>query len=101
MEWETEGTVPEHVFAEFGAGNMLIPNLPAPLPVDWLKRLGINELPGGLKVEEFDYIHQSIYVSEVSHEALRDTVLQFGIWLTHALPPYRWFEVVSQDLQDL
>jgi hypothetical protein len=30
--------------------NMLLPNMPAPLPVDWLKRLGINDILG-VKVE--------------------------------------------------
>jgi acyl-CoA dehydrogenase len=44
---------------------MLIPNLPAPLPVDILKNIGIHELPGGLKVEDFDYFHTLIYVDEV------------------------------------
>lgn len=44
---------------------MLIPNLPAPLPVKWLKRLGIDELRGGLKVEDFDYMHVAIYIQEV------------------------------------
>ena len=30
-----------------------------------LKKLGIYELPGGLKVEDFDYMHTLIYVDEV------------------------------------
>ena len=45
---------------------MLIPNLSAPLPVKALKKLGIHELPGGIKVEEYDYLHTSIYIDEVS-----------------------------------
>ncbi len=28
----------------FSKDNMLIPNLPAPLPVDWLKRVGIEKI---------------------------------------------------------
>jgi acyl-CoA dehydrogenase len=33
--------------------------------VKLLKKLGIHELPGGLKVEDFDYMHTLIYVDEV------------------------------------
>ena len=44
---------------------MLIPNLSAPLPVKELKKIGIHELPGGLKVEDYDYLHTSIYIDEV------------------------------------
>jgi acyl-CoA dehydrogenase len=38
---------------------MLLPALPAPLPVTWLKRLGIHTLSaaGNLLVEEFDSLH--------------------------------------------
>jgi hypothetical protein len=32
------------VFHTFCKHNMLLPNMPAPLPVDWLKRLGINDI---------------------------------------------------------
>ena len=65
MEWEQEATVPEQVFKEFADGNFLIPNLPAPLPVEWLKELGIHEMPGDIKVEDWDYLHTAIYVDEV------------------------------------
>lgn len=65
MEWEAAETVPEHVFGDFAKANMLVPNLPAPLPVAWLKKLGLDTLLGGLKAEEFDYTHQAIYTSEV------------------------------------
>jgi acyl-CoA dehydrogenase len=65
FEWDEQGLVPEYVFREFAEHNMLIPSLPAPLPVPWLKGLGVRELPGGVKVEEFDYIHTAIYTDEV------------------------------------
>ena len=65
MDWEREGTVPPEVFEKFAAANMLIPTLPAPLPVEWLKRLGINDILG-VRVEEWDYIHTMIYGDEVS-----------------------------------
>ncbi len=43
MDWEREGDVPEHVFETFSKHGMLLPNLPSPLPVEWLKKLGITE----------------------------------------------------------
>lgn len=65
MQWERDAFVPLHVYDEFAAANMLIPNLPAPLPVKILKKCGIHELPGGLKVEDFNYLHGMIYGDEV------------------------------------
>ena len=67
LEWDTIETLPESVFEKFAAVGMLIPSLPAPLPVEWLKRLGIHELLDVLKVEDFDYIHTMIYCDEVGH----------------------------------
>lgn len=66
MEWETAETVPEHVWHDFVKANMLIPSLPAPLPVAWLKKLGIHDILGVVKVEEWDYLHMAIYSDEVS-----------------------------------
>jgi acyl-CoA dehydrogenase len=65
LEWEQNELVPEHVFKTFAEHNMLIPSLPAPLPVEWLKKLGVYDLLGAVKVEEFDYIHMLIYTDEV------------------------------------
>ncbi|KAI1299001.1 putative acyl-CoA dehydrogenase [Xylaria venustula] len=70
IEWDKAGTVPEHVYHDFAEANMLLPTLPAPLPVAWLKRLGIHELPGGLKVEDFDYMHSLIYSDEMARSGL-------------------------------
>lgn len=64
-DWEREGTVPEHVFGTFCAHNMLLPNLPAPLPVAWLKRLHINDILG-VPVEKWDYLYTGIYCDEVT-----------------------------------
>lgn len=64
MEWEREGDVPPHVFETFAKHNMLLPNLPSPLPVAWLKRLDIHDILG-VKVEDWDLIHTGIYVDEV------------------------------------
>lgn len=65
VEWENEGTLPDSVFETFAEHNFLIPSLPAPLPIKWLKRLGIMEVPGGIKIEDYDYVHNSIYLDEV------------------------------------
>ena len=65
VEWDQDELVPEHVFKTFAENNMLIPSLPAPLPVEWLKKVGLDVLPGGLKVEDFDYLHMLIYSDEV------------------------------------
>jgi acyl-CoA dehydrogenase len=65
VEWERAETVPDHVFKTFAEANFLVPNLPAPLPVAWLKKLGIHTMPGGLKVEDWDYLHTAIYIDEV------------------------------------
>jgi len=59
------------LYGKFAAANMLVPNLSAPLPVKVLHKCGIYELPGGLKVEDFDYLHNAIYVDEVRRESLR------------------------------
>ena len=48
---------------------MLIPNLPAPLPVKQLKDVGIHKI-GPMKVEDFDYNHIAIYVSELNRSGL-------------------------------
>jgi len=65
MEWERAGEVPADVFGKFAQANLLIPQLPSPLPVEWLKRLGLDMLPGELKVEDFDNLHTVIYFDEV------------------------------------
>jgi acyl-CoA dehydrogenase len=66
LEWETAEEVPSHVFGDFAAANFLLPSLPAPLPVQWLKRLGVTHMPGDVPVEEWDYLHGMIYTDEAS-----------------------------------
>lgn len=65
MDWEREGLLPPEVFRKFAAANMLIPTLPAPLPIQWLKKLGVHDILGVVKVEEWDYLHTAIYIDEV------------------------------------
>lgn len=69
MEWEREGTVPPHVFEVFAKHNMLLPNLPSPLPVAWLKKLNIHDILG-VRVEDWDLTYTGIYLDEVSDHAL-------------------------------
>lgn len=70
LEWERDEIVPPHVFQKFAEANMLIPSLTAPLPVPWLKRLGIHDILGVVKVEEWDYIHTAIFCDEMSRSGL-------------------------------
>jgi len=66
MEWDEEEMLPDSVFKKFAENHMLLPALPAPLPVQWLKRLGIHDILGVVKVEEWDYFHTAIFIDEVS-----------------------------------
>ncbi|GAB0134471.1 hypothetical protein EsDP_00002841 [Epichloe bromicola] len=85
-EWEKEGTVPDHVFGTFNRHGMLLPNLPAPLPVDWLKRLGINDILG-VKVEEWDYLHTGIYCDELGRSGLAGPGASLTAGFAFGIPP--------------
>lgn len=66
MEWETAEEVPSHVFNTFAQANFILPALPAPLPAEWLRKVGITHMPGDVPIEEWDYIHSMIYSDEVT-----------------------------------
>ncbi|KAM3414452.1 hypothetical protein BST61_g9617 [Cercospora zeina] len=87
LEWEKDGDVPEHVFRTFMKHNMLIPNLGAPLPVETLKSLGIHELPGGLKVEDFDAVHFSVYISELKACGVGGPPSSLATGMAYGVPP--------------
>ncbi|KAI9735364.1 MAG: hypothetical protein M1818_006559 [Claussenomyces sp. TS43310] len=76
---------------------MLIPNLPAPLPVKLLKEIGIEELPGGLKVADFDYLHTLIYTDELARVGTKGPTGAITIGYAFGLPPLLKFG--SQALQ--
>ncbi|KAL2825832.1 acyl-CoA dehydrogenase/oxidase [Aspergillus cavernicola] len=97
MEWEKEGTVPEHVFKDFCKNNMLLPNLPAPLPVAWLKRLGIHDILG-VKVEEWDYIHTGIYTDELARSGLSGPGGSLNAGFAFGIPPL--IKYGSKQLQE-
>ncbi|KAF9891531.1 hypothetical protein FE257_003998 [Aspergillus nanangensis] len=104
LEWETEGNVPEHVFQTFSKHNMLIPNLPAPLPVALLKSMGIHELLGGLKIEDFDYFHFSIYISEMRRLGVGGPTSSLSTGMAYGMPPiitYGSQELKQRLLPDL
>lgn len=98
VEWEKAETVPEHVFTTFAKANMIIPALPAPLPVDWLKRLGITELLGGLKVEDFDYLHSAIYADEMARTGLSGPSGSINVGMAFGVPPILKFG--NSELQE-
>lgn len=64
LQWVAEGKIPIGIYEKFAKAGMLLPCLPAPLPVERLRKLGFNEFPGGLRLEEFDYFHFLIYTAE-------------------------------------
>lgn len=70
LQWETEETVPPHVWTQFAKHNFLLGALPAPLPVSWLKRVGIETMPGDVKVDHWDALHSMIYTDEVRGQFL-------------------------------
>ncbi|KAL5450575.1 hypothetical protein PMIN07_000086 [Paraphaeosphaeria minitans] len=87
LQWDTEETVPQHVFETFANAGMLIPSLPAPLPVEWLKRLGIHDILGAVKVEEFDYLHTMIYCDEMTRSGLAGPSGSLTTGISFGVPP--------------
>ncbi|CAI6242459.1 unnamed protein product [Periconia digitata] len=98
LEWDTEETVPEHVFTTFAKRGMLIPSLPAPLPVEWLKKVGIHELLGVVKVEEFDYLHSMIYSDEMARTGLAGPSGSMTTGMAFGVPPI--FKFGNRQLQE-
>jgi len=87
LEWDKIETVPGHVWDTFAKANMLVPTLPAPLPVEWLKRLGIHDILGVVKVEEWDYIHTMIYADEMARSGLAGPPGSLTTGVSFGLPP--------------
>ena len=90
--------VPPHVFETFAGANMLIPSLPAPLPVQWLKQLGVHDILGVVKVEEWDYIHTAIFCDEMSRSGLGGPGASLTTGMAFGVPPLLKFG--SQELQE-
>jgi acyl-CoA dehydrogenase len=77
---------------------MLIPNMAGPLPVAELKKAGIHELPGGLKVEDFDYLHTAIYIDELARVGSGGPTGAVTVGVAFGLPPIIKFG--NQQLKD-
>ncbi|CAK7229399.1 hypothetical protein SEUCBS140593_007229 [Sporothrix eucalyptigena] len=97
-DWENDGEVPDHVFHVFSKHNMLIPNLPAPLPIDLLHRMGIHELLGGLRIEDFDYFHFAIYINEMRRAGIGGPASSLATGMAYGMPPVITYG--SQELQN-
>lgn len=97
MEWEDAGKVPEHVYTTFAQDNMLIPCLPAPLPVEWLRRVDIKNV-GPLAVADFDYIHTSIFLFEMIRGGLSGPVSSLITGLAYGTPPI--VDFASSELKE-
>lgn len=97
VEWERDEIVPPHLFQTFAKYNMLIPNMPAPLPADWLHRLGVDNILG-VPVEEWDYFHTGIYLDEMLRNGLLGPPGSMSAGHTYGIPPIVKFG--SKKLQD-
>ncbi|KAK5031969.1 hypothetical protein LTS07_004590 [Exophiala sideris] len=86
LEWETEGTVPPHVWETFNKHNMLLPNLNSPLPIEWLKRLGINGILG-VRISEWDYLHTAIWVDERARTGISGPGASLSPGFAYGIPP--------------
>ncbi|KAJ3494048.1 hypothetical protein NLG97_g4332 [Lecanicillium saksenae] len=98
LEWEREESVPEDLYSRWVAAGFLPGTMPAPLPVDWLKRLGIHEMPGGVKVEEWDYFHSAIFADEMIRCGLAGPPGALTVGVSYGLPPI--FKFGSKELQE-
>lgn len=87
LQWDTDETVPPHVFTTFAQAGMLLPSLPAPLPSQWLHRLGIHDILGAVKVEDFDYIHTLIYCDEMARTGLAGPSGSLTTGISFGVPP--------------
>lgn len=93
-----------HVFDALARANMLIPNLPAPLPASWLKKLGVHDILEEVKVEEWDYIQTAIFCNEMSRSGLAGPGASLTTGMAFAVPPMLKFwspELQERFLPDL
>lgn len=97
MEWDRAGDVPPEVYGAFARANMLIPNLPTPLPVKWLKKVGIESI-GPVKIEDFDYNHIAIYCSELARCGVAGPPSAVTAGFRYGIPPILHY--ANQALQE-
>ncbi|KAI1039995.1 hypothetical protein LB505_006090 [Fusarium chuoi] len=87
LDWETAEEVPSNLFEVFAKGNFILPSLPAPLPVEWLRKLGITHMPGQVPVEEWDSLHTMIYADEMSRSGLAGPPGSITTGVAFGIPP--------------
>lgn len=87
FDWEREETVPGHLFETFAKNNMLIPTLPSPLPVAQLQACGIHDILGVVKVEDFTYFHNLIYIDEMHRSGLSGPPASMTTGMAFGVPP--------------
>lgn len=90
IDWERDEGVPESEYSKWAQHSMLIPNLPGPLPIEWLKHVGIEKI-GPLKVNDFDYTHLAIYVYELKRCGLNGPSSGLTSGFRYGVPPLLHF----------
>ncbi|KPM40514.1 hypothetical protein AK830_g6033 [Neonectria ditissima] len=98
LEWETAEELPSHVFATFARGNFVLPALPTPLPVEWLRKVGITHMPGDIAVEDWDALHGLIYADEMSRAGLAGPSGGITTGMAFGVPPI--LRYADKRLQD-
>ncbi|KAF9873398.1 hypothetical protein CkaCkLH20_09211 [Colletotrichum karsti] len=87
LDWETAEEVPADLFEKFAKANFILPALPAPLPVEWLRKLGITHMPGEVPIEEWDSVHTMIYSDEMSRSGLAGPPGSINTGIAFGVPP--------------
>lgn len=98
FEWERQESVPPQLFQTFSKHHMLIPTLPAPLPVEQLKKAGIHDILGVVKVEDFTYFHNLIYNDEMARSGLSGPGSSMTVGMAFGVPCV--IKYGSRQLQD-
>lgn len=98
LEWETAEDVPPHVYGTFAKAGFLLPALPCPLPVEWLKKVGVTHMPGKVPVEEWTSLHGMIYADEMSRAGLAGPAGALTTGMAFGVPPLLHY--AEKQLQD-
>ncbi|KAH7144231.1 long-chain specific acyl-CoA dehydrogenase [Dactylonectria estremocensis] len=98
LEWETAEELPSHLYSDFARGNFLLPALPAPLPTEWLRKLGITHMPGDIPVEKWNSLHGLIYADEMSRAGLAGPAGGVTTGMAFGVPPL--IRYADKQLQD-
>lgn len=104
FDWEREETVPSHLFETFAKHNMLIPSLPAPLPITALKENNIHTILNTVRVEDFTPFHNLIYADEMIRSGLVGPSGSLTTGIAFGVPPILKFgspELQARFLPDL